>query len=236
MPMNRREMLQQAGLGAATLVLSPLSALAQDKPGFTLPKLPYAFGALEPHIDKQTMEIHHDRHHQAYVDNLNKALAAHPELYKKPIDAILRDIQKVPKDIQPAVINNGGGHFNHSLFWEIMGPKGGGKPGGALGKAIDDAFGNFAKFQDQMTLAGMTRFGSGWAWLVVEKGKPLSVRNSLNQDCPLMDGVTPILGLDVWEHAYYLLYQNKRADYIKAWWNVVNWDAVAQRFANAPKG
>jgi Fe-Mn family superoxide dismutase len=237
MHLNRREMLQQIGVGAAALAVTPLSVLAQDKGGFTLPKLPYAYDALEPHIDKQTMEIHHDRHHQAYVDNLNKALAKEPELQKKPIDAILRDIQKVPMDIRQAVINNGGGHYNHTLFWEVMGPKAGGEPAGALGKAITGALGSFDKFQAALADKGMTRFGSGWAWLVyVDKDKKLDVRNSLNQDCPLMEGATPLLGLDVWEHAYYLKYQNKRGDYIKAWWNVVNWPAVAARYEKAMKG
>src|SRR5262249_9368822 len=186
--LSGRLFLQAAGGTAAALALPGVPLLAaEEQPAFTLPKLPYAFDALEPHIDKQTMEIHHDRHHQAYVDNLNKALAAHPDLLKKPIEVILRDHEKaVPKDIQPAVRNNGGGHFNHTLFWEVMGPKGGGEPGGALGKAIADHWKSFDKFQAEMAQAGMTRFGSGWAWLVVDKGK-LMVRNSANQDCPLMD-------------------------------------------------
>lgn len=235
MPMNRREMLQQATLGATALALAPLSALSQGAGGFTLPKLPYAYDALEPSIDKQTMEIHHDKHHQAYVDNLNKALGKQPDLLKQSIESILRDIKKVPEDIRQAVINNGGGHYNHTLFWEVMAPKGkGGQPAGDLAKAITD-FGGLAKLQDAMTTAGMTRFGSGWSWLIVEKGK-LAVKSTANQDCPLMEGATPILGLDVWEHAYYLKYQNKRADYIKAWWDVVNWTEVGNRHAKALKG
>jgi Fe-Mn family superoxide dismutase len=234
--LNRREMLRHAGLGAAALALSPLTAGQADPAnGFALPKLPYAYDALEPHIDKLTMEIHHDRHHKAYVDNLNKALGGHPDLLKKPIEAILRDIKSVPKELQPAVTNNGGGHFNHTLFWEIMGPKGGGEPGGALAKAITADLGGFSEFKKLLTAAGMTRFGSGWGWLVVDKGK-VAVRNSLNQDCPLMDGVTPILGVDVWEHAYYLKYQNKRADYIEAWFSVINWNAVSDRYTKALKG
>jgi Fe-Mn family superoxide dismutase len=235
MLLDRRQMLQQAGLGAAGLVLSPQLAPAAQAAGFTLPKLPYGYDALEPDIDKQTMEIHHSRHHQAYVDNLNKAVAKYPDLQKRSIEAILGDINKVPMDIRQAVINHGGGHANHSLFWEIMGPKAGGEPGGALAKAIADAFGSFAKFQDALNSAALTRFGSGWGWLVLAKGK-LLVTSSANQDSPLMQGQTPILGIDVWEHAYYLKYQNRRADYLKAWWNTVNWAAVAARHEKALKG
>jgi Fe-Mn family superoxide dismutase len=230
MLLTRRELLRAAGAGAAALALSPLTALAQG--GYTLPKLPYAFDALEPHIDAKTMEIHHDRHHQAYVDNLNKALAGNPDLMKMPIDELMRNIDKVPEKIRQAVINNGGGHANHTLFWEVMGPKKGGKPTADLAKAIDATFGSFDKFQEQLSQAALTRFGSGWGWLVVDKGK-LAVISSANQDSPLMKGQTPILGLDVWEHAYYLKYQNRRADYIKAWWNVVNWDNVAERYKKA---
>jgi len=228
-------MLQQASLGVAALAVAPLTALGQGKEGFTLPKLPYPYDALEPSIDKQTMEIHHDRHHQAYVDNLNKALGKQPDLLKQPIESILRDIKKVPEDIRQAVINNGGGHYNHTLFWEVMAPKGkGGEPAGALAKAITADLGGLPKLQEAMTTAGMTRFGSGWSWLLLDKGK-LVIKSSANQDSPLMEGATPILGLDVWEHAYYLKYQNVRGDYIKAWWNVVNWDKAAELFAAAKK-
>jgi Fe-Mn family superoxide dismutase len=228
-------MLRQAGAGAAALVLTSWTH-AQDKPGFTLPKLPYAYDALEPTIDKLTMEIHHDKHHQAYVDNLNKALASEPDLLKMPIDAILRNIDKVKPEIKQAVINNGGGHANHTMFWEIMGPKGGGKPAGDLAKAIDSTFTSLDKLQEQINAAGLARFGSGWSWLIVGKDKKLAVISSANQDSPLMTGATPILGIDVWEHAYYLKYQNRRGDYVKAWWNVVNWNAVSDRFNKAMKG
>jgi Fe-Mn family superoxide dismutase len=235
--LTRRQLLRSAGAGAATLALAPLGLLADDKKpeGFTLPKLPYAYDALEPHIDAKTMEIHHDKHHQAYVDNLNKALAAHADLMKKSIVEILRDVKSLPKDVQQAVINNGGGHANHTMFWEIMGPKAGGEPSGELAKAITKTFESFAKFQEKLTAAAMTRFGSGWAWLVADGKGKLDVISSANQDSPYMEGNTPVLGIDVWEHAYYLKYQNRRADYVKAWWNVVNWKAVADRHAMAGK-
>ncbi|OAI48103.1 superoxide dismutase [Planctomycetaceae bacterium SCGC AG-212-F19] len=235
MLLDRRAMLRQAGAGAAALVLTSWTH-AQDKPGFKLPKLPYAYDALEPTIDKLTMEIHHDKHHQAYVDNLNKALAAEPDLFKMPIDAILRNIDKVKPEIKQAVINNGGGHANHTMFWEIMGPKGGGKPAGELAKAIDSTFTSLDKLQEQINAAGLARFGSGWSWLILGKDKKLAVISTANQDSPLLTGATPILGIDVWEHAYYLKYQNRRADYVKAWWNVVNWTTVGERFNNALKG
>jgi superoxide dismutase, Fe-Mn family len=198
----------------------------------SLPNLPYPHDALEPSIDKMTMEIHHGRHHKAYVDNLNKALEAHPVFAGKSLEELLRGIAAVPEAIRTAVRNNGGGHHNHSLFWEIMGPKAGGEPSGALKSAIDSTFGGFAAFKDKIKAAATGRFGSGWAWLVWD-GKALQVYSTANQDSPLMDGHTPILGLDVWEHAYYLKYQNKRPDYVDAWWNVVNWNAVAARFAKA---
>jgi Fe-Mn family superoxide dismutase len=233
--LTRRQLLQSAGAGAVTLALAPLAAwAADDQKGFTVPKLPYDFDALEPYIDAKTMEIHHDRHHKAYVDNLNKALAGNDELLSKPIEEILRNLKSLPEKIQTAVRNNGGGHANHSMFWEIMGPKKGGKPNGELAKAIDDAFGSFDKFQEQLSQAAITRFGSGWGWLVVDQGK-LKVLSTGNQNTPLSKGQTPILGIDVWEHAYYLKYQNKRADYVKAWWNVVNWDNVAERYKTAGK-
>ncbi len=236
MMISRRDVLRTTGLGAAALALSPLSRLVADekKAEFSLPKLPYEFNALEPHIDAKTMEIHHDRHHKAYVDNLNKALADAPDLQGKAIEDILRDTDKIPEKVRQAVINHGGGHANHSMFWLIMAAKGGGEPKSELGKAIDSAFGSFAKFQDQLADAAMKRFGSGWAWLVVDKAK-LAVVSTANQDSPVSKGQTPILGIDVWEHAYYLQYQNKRADYVKAWWNVVNWTEVAERYAKAPK-
>ncbi|MBX9679578.1 MAG: superoxide dismutase [Gemmataceae bacterium] len=202
---------------------------------FTLPNLPYAANALEPTIDAMTMEIHHGRHHKAYVDNLNKALEGQQALLAKPICQLLREIQQVPENIRQAVINNGGGHANHSMFWEIMGPGAGGAPSGPLADDINATFGGFDQFKAQIKTAGTGRFGSGWAWLVLDGGK-LKVLNTLNQDSPYMAGQTPILGIDVWEHAYYLKYQNKRPDYIDAWWSVVNWNAVAKRYSEAKAG
>ena len=199
----------------------------------TLPDLPYAHNALEPTIDAQTMEIHHGKHHAAYVANLNKAIEGNADLEAKSIDDLVKDLDAVPEDIRGAVRNGGGGHWNHSFFWTIMGPDTGGAPSGDLAAAIDSAFGSFDSLKEQFTTAGMTRFGSGWAWLSVKDGA-LVVSSAPNQDNPLMDGSgTPVLGLDVWEHAYYLNYQNRRPDYIGAFWNVVNWDAVAERFAAA---
>jgi Fe-Mn family superoxide dismutase len=202
---------------------------------YTLPPLPYPPEALEPHIDKMTMEIHHGRHHKAYVDNVNKALEGHPGLGDKPIEQLLREINSVPQNIRQAVINNGGGHANHSMFWQIMGPKAGGKPSGPLADAITATFGDFGTFQGQLKQAAVGRFGSGWGWLVFGDGK-LQVISTANQDSPYMQGQVPILGVDVWEHAYYLRYQNRRPDYVDAWWNVVNWNAVAQRYAEAKSG
>ena len=199
----------------------------------TLPALPYEKTALEPHIDAMTMEIHHGRQHNAYVTNLNAALAGNAELESQSIEDLCKNIQSVPEAIRTAVRNNGGGHFNHTLFWNIMGPNAGGAPTGALAEAINAAFGSFDAFKEAFAKAGVTRFGSGWAWLVVKDGK-LAITSTPNQDNPLMDGSgTPILGCDVWEHAYYLKYQNKRPDYIGAWWNVVNWNAVADLYAKA---
>ncbi len=194
-----------------------------------LPPLPYAYNALEPHIDEQTMRIHHDKHHAAYVNNLNAALEKHPELQNKSIDDLIRGINSVPEDIRTAVRNNGGGHANHTMFWEIMGPGGGGAPKGALGDAIKATFGGFDQFKELVNKAGVGRFGSGWAWLVDAGGK-LVIESTPNQDSPVMEGKKPILGVDVWEHAYYLKYQNRRPDYLAAWWNTVNWDAVSKRF------
>ncbi|MEO7457386.1 MAG: superoxide dismutase [Gemmatimonadaceae bacterium] len=194
----------------------------------TLPPLPYAFDALEPHIDAQTMEIHHGKHHNAYVTNLNAALEKAPELAGKSLDDLLKDLNSVPEAIRTAVRNNGGGHWNHSKFWTWMAPNAGGAPSGKLADAISSAFGDFEKFKEQFAAAGAGRFGSGWVWLNNDGGK-LSITSSPNQDNPLMDGkAAPILGLDVWEHAYYLKYQNRRPDYMKAWWNVVNWAEVAK--------
>jgi Fe-Mn family superoxide dismutase len=194
-----------------------------------LPALPYAHNALEPHIDAQTMEIHHGRHHATYVNNLNAALESYPDLQQKSIEELIGNLDAVPEAIRTAVRNNGGGHANHTLFWEILSPNGGGAPSGALADAINAAFGSFDNFKAEFTKAATTRFGSGWAWLIVDGGK-LAITSTPNQDSPLMEGKTPILGLDVWEHAYYLKYQNKRPDYIAAFWNVVNWDEVSKRF------
>jgi Fe-Mn family superoxide dismutase len=196
---------------------------------FELPKLPYAVDALEPYIDAQTMTIHHDKHHQAYITNLNGALEKHPELAGKSLDDMLKDLNSVPEDIRGVVRNHGGGTWNHSMFWEIMAPKAGGAPSGELAKAIDSAFGSFDAFKTEFEKAANTRFGSGWAWLV-KKGSGLAVVSTANQDNPLSEGMTPVLGVDVWEHAYYLKYQNRRAEYVTNWWNVLNWDAAAERF------
>ncbi len=200
---------------------------------FELPNLPYAADALEPHIDARTMEIHHGKHHNAYVTNLNKAIGDNADLAAKSIEDLVRDLDAVPEGIRGAVRNNGGGHANHSMFWKIMSGSGGGAPGGDLGSAIDSTFGGFDSFREQLTKAGMTRFGSGWAWLSVDGSGGLVVESTANQDSPLTHGHTPILGVDVWEHAYYLNYQNRRPDYLAAWFNVINWDAVAERFAAA---
>jgi Fe-Mn family superoxide dismutase len=202
---------------------------------YTLPNLPYPTNALEPSIDALTMEIHHGRHHKAYVDNLNKALEGNTALQGKPIEKLLREVSQVPDNIRQAVINNGGGHANHSMFWEIMGPGGGGQPSGPLADDIKQTFKSFDDFKAQVKQAGATRFGSGWAWLVLADGK-LKVLSTANQDSPYMQGQVPILGVDVWEHAYYLKYQNKRPDYLDAWWNVVNWANVAKRYADAKAG
>lgn len=198
---------------------------------FELPPLPYASNALEPHIDQQTMEIHHGKHHNAYVTNLNKALEGQADLQNKSLEELLTSLNTLPSNIQTAVRNNGGGHWNHSLFWQIMSPNGGGAPSGDLANAINSAFGSFDAFKEQFAAAAAGRFGSGWAWLVVAPDGSLSITSTPNQDNPLMEGKTAILGLDVWEHAYYLKYQNRRPDYISAWWNVVNWEEVARRYA-----
>jgi Fe-Mn family superoxide dismutase len=199
---------------------------------YQLPPLPYAFDALEPHIDAKTMEIHHDKHHATYVNKLNEALASHPDLQAKSVEDLLRGIDQMPEAIRGAVKNHGGGHANHSLFWEVMGPGAGGAPSGAIADALTAAFGTFESFKEKLTNAAANQFGSGWGWLVASAGK-LEVIAKPNQDSPLMDGKTPILGVDVWEHAYYLKYQNRRPDYLSAWWNTVNWPAVAQRYGAA---
>ena len=196
---------------------------------FTLPPLPYPYDALEPHIDARTMEIHHTKHHQAYVNNLNAAIEKAPELASKSLDDLMRNVNSLPESVRTAVRNNGGGHWNHSMFWQLMGPAKGGEPRGALADAIRQSFGDFSKFKEQFSAAAGSRFGSGWAWLVDDGGK-LSITSTPNQDNVLMDGKKGILGLDVWEHAYYLKYQNRRPEYIAAWWNVVNWDEVSSRF------
>jgi Fe-Mn family superoxide dismutase len=197
---------------------------------FTLPPLPYPPDALEPYIDKMTMEIHHGKHHNAYVTNLNKALESAPDLQNKSIEELLKsNLAAIPEAIKTAVRNNGGGHINHSMFWQIMGPKAGGKPVGNIAKAIDSTFGSFDTFKEKLNTAATTRFGSGWAWLIKRSGK-LEIISTANQDSPIMDGSTPVMGLDVWEHAYYLKYQNRRPEYVAAWWNTVKWDEVENRF------
>src|SRR4051794_21938068 len=227
---NRRQLLQGAGAGLAALALSPLrSRAAEGKEGFTLPPLPYAYDALAPHIDEQTMHIHHDKHHAAYVKNLNDALKDHPALLKMRLTELLSDLDKVPEAVRTTVRNNGGGHANHSLFWVVMGPKAGGEPEGALARAIDKRFGSFDKFRTQFTKAATTVFGSGWAWLVQDGRGDLAIVQTANQDNPILKGQKPLLGIDVWEHAYYLKYQNRRPEYIAAWWHVVNWKHVAER-------
>lgn len=199
---------------------------------YELPELPYAYDALEPHIDKETMNIHHTKHHNTYVTNVNNALADHEELQGKTVEELIANLDAVPEAIRTAVRNNGGGHANHSLFWQILSPNGGGNPTGEFASAIDAKFGSFDAFKEEFAKAATTRFGSGWAWLSVANGE-LEVSSTANQDSPIMEGKTPLLGLDVWEHAYYLNYQNRRPDYIGSFWNVVNWDEVSKRFAAA---
>jgi Fe-Mn family superoxide dismutase len=229
--LNRRDLLVMSGVAAAATVVGAAGvATAQEA---TLPPLPYAFDALEPYIDAQTMEIHHDRHHKAYIDKLNAALAGKSDLQAmKPTD-LISNLDKVPEDIRTAVRNHGGGHVNHSLFWQMMTPGGGKQNKGDVGNAIDEAFGSFDKFASDFAAAAAGQFGSGWAWLVIDSEGKLSVTSTANQDNPLSSGKTPLLGIDVWEHAYYLKYQNKRPDYVTAWWNVVNWDFVNQQYKNA---
>ncbi len=202
---------------------------------FELPPLPYPYDALEPYIDAQTMQLHHDKHHAAYVNNLNAALEKHPELQSWSIEDLMTKINQVPEDIRTAVRNNGGGHINHSMFWQIMAPNAGGEPSGTLADAINKTFGNFAKFKDELNKAGMGRFGSGWAWLVSDNGK-LAIISTANQDSPLIEGKQPVMGVDVWEHAYYLKYQNRRNEYLAAWWNVVNWTEIQKRYDRLRQG
>jgi Fe-Mn family superoxide dismutase len=256
--MTRRQAIKTTALATAACATvlpaanaqQPTPAVAATPSGgpFALPPLPYAFDALEPHIDARTMEIHHDKHHQAYVTNLNKAVAGHAELQAKNVEELLRGLATLPEAIRTAVQNNGGGHYNHSLFWQMMKKGGGGEPTGELAGALDKRFKSFSGFKDEFTKAATTRFGSGWAWLVLGPDKQMSIESSANQDSPLMaagpaaeafaqrygtaasTGKTPLLGLDVWEHAYYLKYQNRRPEYIAAWFNVVNWDFVSDRF------
>lgn len=197
---------------------------------YSLPPLPYDFAALEPHISAKTMQIHHGKHHQAYVTNLNAALKDHPDHQGKPIEELIANLNALPESIRTAVRNNGGGHANHSLFWQIMKPGGGGAPAGALAQAITSELGGFDAFKEALSKAGATRFGSGWAWLILGKDGKLAVTSTANQDSPIMEGQTPLLGVDVWEHAYYLDYQNRRPDYLTAWWNTVNWEEVGRRY------
>jgi Fe-Mn family superoxide dismutase len=236
--MTRRKVLKTAALSAFVCMAAPARSIlnAQSAPvptgPFTLPPLGYAFDALEPHIDAQTMQIHHDKHHAAYVANLNKAVADFPDLAKESPETLIKSLDTVPEKIRTAVRNNGGGHFNHSLFWQMMKHDGGGEPSGELAQAIDKRFNSFAAFKEQLTKAAVGQFGSGWSWLVL-KNKELAIEPSANQDSPVSHGAIPLLGVDVWEHAYYLKYQNRRADYVGAWFKVINWDFVSERFSKS---
>jgi Fe-Mn family superoxide dismutase len=235
--MTRRQAIKTTALAGVALATLP-AAIAQTNSSmptapsgtFTLPPLPYAYDALEPHIDAETMHIHHDKHHAAYVANLNKAVANLPQTISFSVEILLKELPSLPENIRTAVRNNGGGHYNHSLFWLMMKPNGGGEPTGELAKAMDADFGGFDAFKEKFTKAAVTQFGSGWAWLVLDGGK-LKIEDAPNQDSPISQGKPVLLGLDVWEHAYYLKNQNRRADYITAWWNVVNWDFVSERYA-----
>jgi len=233
---NRRELFGVvASAVAASLTGAAKRARAAEGP-YELPPLPYPYDALEPHIDARTMQLHHDAHHAGYVRNLNAAVARYPELAQRSAEELIRQLNTLPEDVRTAIRNHGGGHVNHTLFWQIMSPKGGGQPRGELAKEIDRYFGSFSKFQDLLTQTALGVFGSGWAWLTVDSSGALRVEPTPNQDNPLTQGRTPILGVDVWEHAYYLKYQNRRAEYVKAWWNVVNWDRVAELYLQARKG
>jgi len=206
---------------------------SQNSMAYELPPLPYPSNALEPHIDAKTMEIHHDKHHQAYITNANKALEGHPDLAAKPVDELLADLNKIPESVRTVLRNNAGGHSNHTFFWKIIGPNAGGTPKGKLAEAINSTFGGFDQFKEELQKAAIGRFGSGWAWLVVNKEGKLQITSTANQDTPISDGLKPVIGVDVWEHAYYLLYQNRRPDYLKAWWNVVNWSQAEKNFEAA---
>lgn len=248
MNLNRRQFLIMLGASAGALTIDGCAlaeentSVAQKNPtptptptkttgAIALPPLPYAYDALEPHIDAATMKFHHDKHHAAYVNNLNAALDKHPELKNQTIETLLRDLNKIPADIRTTFRNNGGGHVNHTMFWQIMKPKGGGEPTGELAAAIKKDFGSFAEFQKQFNAAGGSRFGSGWVWLVRAPGGKLEITTTPNQDSPISEGKYPIMGNDVWEHAYYLKYQNRRPEYLQAWWNVLNWEEIGKRFA-----
>jgi Fe-Mn family superoxide dismutase len=243
MTLNRRNFLFLLGAGTGAFALdsfaladkSPITQAPSTAGKIELPPLPYPYEALEPHIDARTMQFHHDKHHAAYVKNLNAALDKHPELKNKTVEELLRRLDKIPADIRTTFRNNGGGHVNHSMFWKIMKPQGGGEPTGEIAAAINQSFGDFAAFKKQFNEAGAARFGSGWVWLVRNKNGKLEITTTANQDNPISEGKYPILGNDVWEHAYYLNYQNRRADYLEAWWNVVNWDEINKRFAAANK-
>jgi Fe-Mn family superoxide dismutase len=238
--MTRRQAIKNTALASVALATLP-SAIAQTNSTapvaaapsgpFTLPPLPYAYDALEPYIDARTMEIHHDKHHAAYVANLNKAVAEFPDVRKMSVEAMLKDVNAIPEKIRTAVRNNGGGHFNHSLFWQML-KKDGGEPGGDLAKAIDSAFGNFPAFKENFSKAAAGQFGSGWAWLVIDANKQLSIEPTANQDSPISQGKQPLLGVDVWEHAYYLKYQNRRPEYMAAFFHAINWDFVSDRYRN----
>jgi Fe-Mn family superoxide dismutase len=242
MNLNRRHFLFLLGAGAGAFSLDAC-AFAQNRTGnanqtsageagvIQLPPLPYAYDALEPHIDTRTMQLHHDKHHATYVKNLNEALKKHPELKSKKLEYLVLNLETVPEDIRKTIRNNGGGHLNHSLFWRIMKPNGGGEATGAIASAINQRFGSFAAFKQQFNEAGASHFGSGWVWLIRDLSGKLDITTTPNQDTPIADGNYPILGNDIWEHAYYLKYQNRRADYLNAWWNVINWDEVNRRFA-----
>lgn len=234
--MNRRDALKRTGLTLATLsAVGAVRSNAQGPMPYTLPKLSYAYDALEPHIDAKTMEIHHSKHHAAYVTNLNKAVASNATLAALPVEELIRDLNKIPEAVRTAVRNHGGGHANHALFWEILKKDGGGQPKNDIASGITKAFSSFDGFKEKFTQAATTVFGSGWAWLTVGKDGTLAIESLPNQDSPLSSGKTPILGLDVWEHAYYLKYQNRRPEYITAFWNVINWDAVNERYNKARK-
>ena len=239
MVLNRRNFLLLSGASISTIALGTFAktSLAQSLDGsdgpFELTPLPYDYNALEPYIDEETMRFHHDKHYASYTNNLNKAVSTYPELASKSAEDILRDFDNVPEDIATTIRNNGGGYVNHKMFWEIMSPDGGGEPTGELASAINDAFGSFEAFKEEFNTAGSQQFGSGWAWLVLDGNNQLQVMGTANQDSPLMNGMSPIMGNDVWEHAYYLKYRNARGEYLNQWWNVVNWDEVNNRYQQA---